>query len=255
MATVRSKASRECSDKSLILARKYRAEDKLARAFAHYLVHWHLSKQPGSQSVLCPVEEINQLLDQLSIRLRSANRIEDLVSTLQQAIEVLPENEDYRCQLAEIYMGQNLDDEALKLIESCHGIKAKDLSNTLKSNLMQRWHFSMLNDSQRNLAYEKALDHVVNPRDKVIDVGTGTGILALYAAKSRPQKVIACEASKTLSDMAKKITQNSSCIKVLHSLSTHLQMEEKFDVLVTETFDAGLLGKYFHVLFYLFKWH
>ena len=246
MAT--KKSSRECSDNSLILARRYRAENKFARAFAHYLVYWHLSNQPGSQSVLCPIEEINQLLIQLTGKLRSQNRFADLASTLQQAIEVLPENEDWRCQLAELYIKlENFEDEALKMVETCQSIKAKDLSNTLKSNLIQRWHFAMLNDAQRNSAYQKALIQVVSPRDKVIDVGTGTGILALFAAKARPQKVIACDASKTFVDMAKKVTQRNCCIEVIHSLSTHLKPEEKFDVLVTETFDAGLLGKFFFV--------
>ena len=104
----------------------------------------------------------------------------------------------------------------------------------------------MLNDNKRNLAFLEALQQVVSPRDNVIDVGTGTGLLALYAAKARPRQVLACEASTTMAHIAKKITRDTACIQVVNQLSTHIQTEAKFDVLVTETFDAGLLGE--HVL-------
>ena len=70
--------------------------------------------------------------------------------------------------------------------------------------------------------------------------------MALYAAKARPQKVLAVEVSAELVNIAKQVIQKQSVIQIAHSLSTHLKSDEKFDVLVTETFDAGLFGE--HVL-------
>ena len=58
---------------------------------------------------------------------------------------------------------------------------------------------------------------------------------------------MACEASMILYDIAKKVVQKnnlSKFIELKHCLSTQLDLnEQKADVLVTETFDAGLLGK------------
>ena len=242
-----SKSRRECSDKSLLLARKYRSEGKVARAFAHYLVHWHLGIGNNQHSSPCSIEEISQVLRELSSTLAAQDRISDLISTYQQAIDVLPLNEDNNYQLAHLYIKQGLNCQAIKLLDTCVGLKCKNLNNTVKSNVLPRWHFAMLNDTKRNEAFDKALAQVIRPQDKVIDIGTGSGILALFAAKARPQKVLACEVSKELVEIAKSSTQNHPCIQIIHSLSTHLKNDDgPFDVLVTETFDAGLFGE--HVL-------
>ena len=105
----------------------------------------------------------------------------------------------------------------------------------------------MLNDEIRNHAFYQWLKNSITQNDVVLDIGTGSGILSLFAAKFRPKRVIACEASKTLFDIAKKVIEkNNSCqvIDLKHCLSTQLELnEQRADILVTETFDAGLLGK------------
>ena len=226
-----------------MLARKYRSEGKVARAFAHYLVHYAIGNHQR-----CSIEEISQVLNDLSRTLAAQDRIGDLISTYQQAIDVLPLNEDNNYQLAHLYIKQGLNCQAIKLLDKCIALKCKNLSNTVKSNVLPRWHFAMLNDTKRNEAFDQALAQLIRPQDKVIDIGTGSGILALYAAKARPQKVLACEVSKELVEIAKSLTQSHPCIQVVHSLSTHLKSDdgETFDVLVTETFDAGLFGE--HIL-------
>ena len=105
----------------------------------------------------------------------------------------------------------------------------------------------MLNDEIRNHAFYQWLKNSITQNDVVLDIGTGSGILSLFAAKFRPKRVIACEASKTLFGIAKKVIEkNTSCqvIDLKHCLSTQLELnEQRADILVTETFDAGLLGK------------
>ena len=105
----------------------------------------------------------------------------------------------------------------------------------------------MLNDEIRNYAFYQWLKNSITKNDFVLDIGTGSGILSLFATKFRPKRVIACEASKTLFGIAKKVIEkNNSCqvIDLKHCLSTQLDLnEQRADILVTETFDAGLLGK------------
>ena len=44
---------------------------------------------------------------------------------------------------------------------------------------VERWHFKMLNDLQRNKAYHDAIIHTVqkNNVSSVLDIGCGTGLL------------------------------------------------------------------------------
>src|SRR5262249_45946357 len=47
-----------------------------------------------------------------------------------------------------------------------------------------RWHFAMLNDSERNDALAVALERVVRPGSHVLDIGSGSGLLAMVAARA-----------------------------------------------------------------------
>ena len=142
-----------------MLARKYRSEGKVARAFAHYLVHYAIGNHQR-----CSIEEISQVLNDLSRTLAAQDRIGDLISTYEQALDVLPLNEDNNYQLAHLYIKQGLNCQAIKLLDKCIALKCKNLSNTVKSNVLPRWHFAMLNDTKRNEAFDQALAQLIRPQ-------------------------------------------------------------------------------------------
>ena len=62
-------------------------------------------------------------------------------------------------------------------------IKAQENLDNACSNLVERWHFRMLNDAVRNSAFQRAitraLDDLLQTSDNVtiLDIGTGCGIL------------------------------------------------------------------------------
>lgn len=80
----------------------------------------------------------------------------------------------------------------------------------------------------------------------------GTGLLALIAARAGAEKVFACEASEDMFNIADDVIRSNngdSKVKLISKLSTDMTNEdvpEKVSLIVTETFDAGLLGE--HVL-------
>ncbi|KAM8808357.1 protein arginine N-methyltransferase 9 [Eudromia elegans] len=117
--------------------------------------------------------------------------------------------------------------------------------------LVERWHFIMLNDTKRNLLYLKAIENVVRSGCKsVLDIGTGTGILSLFAKKAGTPYVYACELSKTMYELACDVVAANNMgseIKLFHLKSLDIEIPkhipERVSLVVTETVDAGLFGE------------
>ncbi len=59
-------------------------------------------------------------------------------------------------------------------------------------------HLAMVQDQVRMEAFRRALEQVVKPGDTVVDVGCGTGILALMAWKAGAARVVAIERSEII---------------------------------------------------------
>ena len=116
------------------------------------------------------------------------------------------------------------------------------------------WHFSMVNDVGRNQFYEDCMRNVIHSGSRVLDIGTGTGILAIIAARLGCQWVVTVEANRSMADLARSIIdQNkfSSKITVLHKLSTELSItdfpnKKKPNVLISEIFGTLMLGEGAH---------
>lgn len=109
------------------------------------------------------------------------------------------------------------------------------------------WHYAMLNDTHRNDFYWDAMEGLVRGR-RVVDIGAGSGLLSLMAAKQGASKVVAIEASRDMVDLARiNIERNgeSGKIRVIHSLSNNVVLEddERADVIVSETLGALMLGE------------
>lgn len=127
---------------------------------------------------------------------------------------------------------------------------AKDNLSLLDSSKIASWHFHMLADSARNGAYHEAIRKAVDANKTVLDIGTGSGLLALMAAKAGARKVVACEMVDELANVAKDIVKDNgldAVIDIHHKKSTSLkvgeELPEKADVYVSEILDTGLLGE------------
>lgn len=74
------------------------------------------------------------------------------------------------------------------------GAVARASLEAITNRLVQRWHFRMLNDAPRNLAYQRAISRAVAAQSKlgevhVLDIGAGTGLLSMYAVQAGAHKV------------------------------------------------------------------
>ncbi len=97
-------------------------------------------------------------------------------------------------------------------------------------------HIRMLDDRARTASYQQAIRETVTPDDVVVDVGTGTGILAVTAALAGARHVYAVEGSRMgrLAQRSFEANGLTDRITLVEGRSTHLDLPEKADVLVSE---------------------
>lgn len=115
---------------------------------------------------------------------------------------------------------------------------------------VHRWHLPMLADQIRNQAFQDAIEAVVTTDDVVLDIGTGSGLLAMMAARAGARQVIACEMLPDLAALARLVVDANGFarqITVIGKPSTELvvgvDLPERATVVVSETFDSLLIGE------------
>ena len=95
---------------------------------------------------------------------------------------------------------------------------------------------AMLNDRARTSSFLKGIQEVVRPGDIVVDIGTGTGILAIAAARAGARHVYAIEAT-SIGKLAKAIFEANGVadrITLIEGWSTRITLPEPGDVLISE---------------------
>ena len=114
-------------------------------------------------------------------------------------------------------------------------------------------HETMLKDTVRTAAYEKAILSNADSLFKnkiVLDIGCGTGVLSIFAAKAGARKVIAVDASTILEEAQNIINLNGfggviHCCqgmleKLIEKQELPLEEGEKVDIIVSEWMGYGL---------------
>lgn len=103
-------------------------------------------------------------------------------------------------------------------------------------------HLFLLQDEYRCRTYDRAIRRVVRRGDVVVDLGAGTGILSLMAARAGAAKVYAIERDG-IAWLARDIVRAnglSDVIEVIKADAADVRLPRKADVLVTETVSPGL---------------
>ena len=191
----------------------------------------------------------------LSGTLGRMGRLAEAVVACRAALEIDPRNAVAHYNLGQLYREQGHYEAAVQAIEQA--VKADPgnaqyrviLRDTYRRTI-PGWHFAMLNDRTRNDAFERAIAKAARGRRLVLDIGTGSGLLAMMAARAGAERVVACEANTPLAQVAARIIARNGYadrITVVAKRSTQLavgqDLPEPADLLISEILDAGLLGE------------
>lgn len=190
----------------------------------------------------------------LGCLLLQTGRLDEAGRHLASVLAADPSRSEAAIALGQVFQGQNRTEDAVHLLS---GVHKRDRNNEavlfalqlLRSTQIPQWHIPMINDHERNDAYETALKRAIKPGDTVLEIGTGSALVAMMAARAGARHVYTCEMHKPLVDVAREtITRNGygDKITVISKRSTDMRvgadMPEKADVFVSELINVGMLA-------------
>jgi SAM-dependent methyltransferase len=109
-----------------------------------------------------------------------------------------------------------------------------------------QYHQLMLSDSVRNKLICEAITQNVTEETNFLDIGAGTGVWAILAAKLGAKRVVAIEIEEALIPIIFRHAQENGVahkIEIIHGNSDDVRIRGKFDVIISELFGGDALGE------------
>lgn len=125
------------------------------------------------------------------------------------------------------------------------------IGSALVARLVPGWHARMVKDQPRNDAFQQAIERAAEPGKRVLDIGAGSGLLAMMAARAGASEVHSCELNPAVAEAAREIVAaNGYAGQVtVHSKNSRLldpqaDLGGKADIIVSEIIANDLVGEY-----------
>ena len=113
-----------------------------------------------------------------------------------------------------------------------------------------RWHFNIVLDEARNRAWRAAIEKAVTADSVVLDVGAGSGLLAMMAARAGAKRVVSCEMNPAVAEAAVRVVAANGysdrvAIVPRHSgdVDPERDMGGKADLFVSEILSNDMVGE------------
>lgn len=195
-------------------------------------------------------------LHEKGLTLHWLGRTTEAIATLERACAIDTENPTAIGNLGVVLADAGRNLEAIHHFRRALALQPENLHlrhqvRRLVSGAVPFWHIPMMNDVPRNDAFEaaiKAAIAIAGPDARVLDIGAGSGLLSLMAARAGARNVVACEMEPMIAEMAQQIVaQNGYAdrITVYAKPSTELavgaELDAPADILVSEILSSDLL--------------
>lgn len=96
----------------------------------------------------------------------------------------------------------------------------------LHTRMVPDWHYPMMLDHRRNQAFQDAIERAVRPEMRVLDIGSGSGLLAMMAARAGAAEVHSCELNPVIAETAREIVQRNG---FAGTITIHAKNSSKLD--------------------------
>ena len=187
--------------------------------------------------------------------LKELGQLDEAVASYNKALAIKPDLTEVQVNLGNTLMIQGKVTEALEYITSAiklnpNDVKANTAYSTCLGTLVPSWHTPMMNDQLRNSAYLEALQSAIKHDSHVLEIGTGSGIISMMAARCKAEAITTCEMSPLIAQTAGEIIKEngfSDLINVVPIKSTSLRigvdLPRPANILVSEILSSELLGE------------
>jgi predicted RNA methylase len=101
-----------------------------------------------------------------------------------------------------------------------------------------RYHEALLRDRPRNEAFRRALARAIRPGARVLDVGSGSGLWAVVAARLGARRVVAVEREPLLRPLIERLVAENGVadrVEIVSRDFRQVELRREFDVVVSET--------------------
>ncbi|WP_431202173.1 tetratricopeptide repeat protein [Bradyrhizobium betae] len=190
--------------------------------------------------------------------LYKTGRLTEALSCFEIATGLAPDDALIRNNLAVALADSGRKDEAI--IEFGHvlrlqpdNVNAYHQMRRLSSAIVPFWHIPMMNDTRRNDCFERAIRRALATRGssaQILDIGTGSGLLSMMAAREGATNIVSCETVPTIARVAQEIVAENGYgeqIKVIGKSSTALSVGRdipaKADIMISEILSSDLLAE------------
>lgn len=182
-------------------------------------------------------------------------RTDDAIAAFRRATELKPDLASANYNLGMLLIYRKQATEALPYLKTAMIVDPDEFEHRLGyhaalEKAVPPWHFPMIHDQPRNEAYRDAINATVTEGMSVLEIGTGSGLLAMMAVEAGAGHVTTCEKVPEIAATAREIIRRNGFqdrITVLdkHSkqLSVGTDLPDKADILISEILGAAFLGE------------
>jgi tetratricopeptide (TPR) repeat protein len=213
------------------------------------------AEQLFTQALSLKVDSVDSLFGRAQCRWAIGKR-EAAISDLATALDLDNANGNVLKELVSVLLETEQEYRALDVcnsVLSCHPMNVTALigRDWVLSIIAPIWHVPMMNERERNQAYLDGLKMAdIGSADLVFEIGTGSGLLSMMAARLGAKAVVTCEAKRTVAGIANEVVKNNgygNVITVLPKMSNQVvlgaDLHRKADVLIHEIFSSELLNE------------